>query len=114
MGKNRKNRSGVVYSTNDDYDYKYDELEEAETLEPNQQKLYVLLDRKNRKGKEATLVQGFVGNTEDLKALAKLLKTKCGVGGNVVEDDILIQGDKRDKVIEILQSMNYNVKRKGG
>ena len=88
--------------------------EEEETLPPSKQKLKVSLDKKNRKGKAVTLVEGFVGNEEDLKALGKNLKTKCGVGGAAKDGEIIIQGDVRDKVEEILLSAGYQVKRKGG
>ena len=81
MGKKKK--IGVVYSTNPDYDYDYEEREEMETLEPNQQKLRVFIDRKMRKGKEVTIVESFVGKESDLKDLGKTLKSKCGVGGSV-------------------------------
>lgn len=114
MGKKGKRRyDGMVYSTSGSYDSE-GENEEEESLPPNEQLLYVSIDRKQRKGKEVTLVEGFVGTTEDLSYLAKMLKSKCGVGGNAKDGDILIQGNKRDKVMEILVSEGYKVKRKGG
>ena len=114
MGKNKKRRDfdGMVYSTNDDYSY--NDEQEDETLPPNEQLLYVSIDRKQRKGKEVTLIEGFVGTDDDLNYLAKMLKSKCGVGGNAKDGDILIQGNKRDKVIEILEKEGYKTKRKGG
>ena len=92
MGKkSKKNRTGVVYSTNPDYDYNYDdEMDEIETLPPNQQQLKVWIDRKRRKGKEVTLITGFIGTNDDLKALGKTLKTKCGVGGSAKNGEIII------------------------
>ena|SRR5690554_5132306 len=114
MSKKGKKNKGVVYSTNPDFDYKDETTAEVETLENNQQLLYVSLDKKQRKGKEVTLIEGFVGTEEDLKALGKTLKTSCGVGGTVKEGDILIQGNHRDKVIEILNKQDYKTKRKGG
>jgi translation initiation factor 1 len=113
MGKN-KNKKNVVYSTNPDYQYEYDEDEVVETLPPNEQLLYVSIDRKQRGGKTVVLVEGFVGEEEDLKALGKLLKSKCGVGGSAKDGEITVQGDKRDKVIEILEKEGYKTKRKGG
>ncbi len=112
--KKDKGRSGVVYSTNDDYQYDYDGDQEEETLEPSQQQLKVMLDKKSRGGKQVTLVEGFVGLESDLKDLGKLLKSKCGVGGSAKNGEILIQGDFRDKVLDILKAQGYNVKRVGG
>lgn len=114
MDNDWKKRLGVVYSTNEEFNYDQGEKESKETLPPEQQKLIVSLDKKNRKGKAVTLVEGFIGNEEDLKVLGKLLKTKCGVGGSVKEGMILLQGDHRNKIIQILEQENYKVKRSGG
>ncbi len=114
MVKDWKERLGVVYSTNPDYDYDVGGEEEQETLPPRQQKLIVSLDKRNRKGKAVTLITGFIGTEEDLKTLGKTLKTKCGVGGSTKAGEILIQGDFRDKVTDILQKEGYKVKRSGG
>lgn len=116
MGKkNKKDRVGVIFSTNPDFDYAYENQEEAETIEPKAQKLRVLVDRKKRKGKEVTLVTGFVGSEDDLKTLGKWLKTKCGVGGSVKDGEILIQGNVRDKVAQLLIDNGYiNTKKSGG
>lgn len=113
MGKKReRGYDGMVYSTSGSYGD--DDYEEEETLPPNEQMLYVSIDRKQRKGKEVTLVEGFVGTDDDLNYLAKMLKSKCGVGGNAKDGDILVQGNKRDKVIQILEAEGYKTKRKGG
>jgi translation initiation factor 1 len=110
--KNRKSRVDIVYSTNPDFQYQHDEEQEQETLEPPKQKLKVYLDTKaKKKGKQATLVSGFVGTEDDLKNIGKLLKTKCAVGGSVKDGDILIQGDFRDKIVQILISEGYNAKK---
>jgi len=114
MAKDWKDRLGMVYSTNEDYNYEKEGGDDEETLSPGDQKLYVSLDKKNRKGKAVTLVEGFVGQEDDLKILGKMLKSKCGVGGSVKDGDILIQGDFRDKVSELLQKELYKVKRKRG
>lgn len=114
MGNDWKDRLGTVYSTNPNFQYETDGREKHETLEPGKQDLRVQLDKKQRNGKKATLITGFVGNDADLKELAKLLKTKCGVGGSAKDGEILIQGDFCNKVIEILKSENYKVKRSGG
>lgn len=110
----KKNLKNVVYSTNPNFDYEYDEEQEIETLAKNEQNLYVSIDRKSRAGKEVTLVEGFVGTEEDLKELGKLLKQKCGVGGSVKEGEILIQGNFKDKVFDILVKEGYPTKKKGG
>lgn len=106
-----KQRLGVVYSTDPNFNYATEETAEAETLEPSRQRLTVTIDRRNRGGKQVTLVSGFVGTQEDLAALGKTLKVKCGVGGSVKDGEIAIQGDLRDKVTELLRNMGYNAKR---
>jgi translation initiation factor 1 len=109
-----KSRLGMVYSTNPDFEYDTEGDEEEETLPPNQQNLRVMLDKKNRKGKAATLVTGFVGTDDDLKTLGKMLKTKCGVGGSAKDGEVIIQGDVRDKVLDLLKNAGYKAKKSGG
>ena len=106
-----KSRLGVVYSTNPDFQYETAAEEEAETLPPAKQRLIVAIDRRNRGGKQVTLVTGFVGKADDLKELGKALKTRCDVGGTAKDGEITIQGDLRDKVVALLREMGYNAKR---
>jgi translation initiation factor 1 len=108
-----KNREGVVYSTNQDFSYETGHSGEQNTLPPGQQSLKVSLDKSGRAGKQVTLVTGFVGSSQDLEALTKDLKTKCGVGGSAKDGNILIQGDVRDKVLNILTKQGYKAKRSG-
>ncbi|MBR6305700.1 MAG: translation initiation factor [Bacteroidales bacterium] len=108
---NWKDRLGVVFSTNPDFQYTVKEEAEATTLEPARQKLIAGIDRRNRGGKQVTLVTGFVGTAEDLKELGRTLKTRLGVGGSAKDGEITIQGDFRDKVVELLKSLGYNAKR---
>ncbi len=110
----KKNRIGVVYSTNDNYDYNYEENQEQETIDADQQQLRVLIDRKKRRGKEVTLVTGFIGNDDDLKSLGKLLKTKCGVGGSAKDGEILVQGNFRDKIVDLLKAEGYTKTKASG
>ena len=102
-----KSRLQVVYSTNPDYNYVTDDEPEAETLPKQQQKLRVQIEKNHRGGKTVTIIRGFVGTDDDLKALAKLLKTRCGVGGSAKEGEIIIQGDFKSKVIELLIKEGY-------
>jgi len=113
MENDWKKRLGVVYSTNQEFEYKGERKDQQETLPPGQQKLYVSLDKKNRKGKAVTLVEGFIGSEDDLKSLGKELKSKCGSGGTAKDGEIIIQGDFRDRVSAMLKDKGYKVKRKG-
>ena len=114
MAKSKKERINVVYSTNPSFSYQEEEEEVQDTLSKNQQKLYISIDKKQRAGKEVTLIEGFIGLEEDLKELGKVLKSKCGVGGSVKDGEIIIQGNFRDKIIELLKKEGYGVIRKGG
>ncbi len=102
-----KDRLNVVYSTNPDFHYETEEKEDTETLPKERQNLRVSIEKKNRGGKVVTLVTGFIGNEEDLKELGKLLKSKCGVGGSAKDGEILVQGDLKTKVTEILKKEGY-------
>ena len=108
-----KNRDGIVYSTNSGFDYTPQESAGEETLPPARQSLRVALDKSGRAGKTVTLVTGFIGTASDLEALGKLLKNGCGTGGSVKDQQILIQGDFRDKVVKILQTGGYKARRIG-
>lgn len=105
---------GYVFSTNSDFDLSQGEDHDLETLAPGKQRLEAHLDKKQRAGKVATIIKGFEGKEEDLKELGKMLKTKCGVGGSVKDNEIIIQGNFRDKIMDILKQAGYNVKRVGG
>lgn len=102
-----KDRLNIVYSTNPDYGYEKENDEEQTTLPAAQQRLRVQLDRKNRGGKVVTLVTGFVGTDDALKELGKLLKSKCGVGGSAKDGEIIVQGDFKQKVLELLKKEGY-------
>ncbi|MFI3285819.1 MAG: translation initiation factor [Rikenellaceae bacterium] len=108
-----KDRLGMVYSTASDYQYKTTDTT-VETLEPSKQDLRVWLDKKHRAGKVATIIKGFIGDDNDLRELAKVLKNRCGVGGSAKDGEIIIQGDHRDRVIEILTKSGYKSKKAGG
>ena len=114
MAKKNKKKSNVVYSTNPNFEYEEDQQENQSTLPNGEQLLYVSIDRKKRKGKEVTLIENFVGDQDDLKELGKDLKSKCGVGGTSKNGEIIIQGAFRDKIIELLNKIGYQTKRKGG
>jgi translation initiation factor 1 len=113
MSKN-KGKQGVVFSTDPNFKYKIEnQNEEQQTIPPQQQNLIVMLDKKNRSGKAVTLISRFIGSQDDLNELGKFLKTKCGVGGSVKDGDILIQGDFRKKVADLLNEKGYKVKISG-
>lgn len=113
MTNDWKERLGVVFSTNPDYKYDTKEGVETATLEPQKQNLRIWLDRL-KGGRVATVVRGFVGTDDDLAALGKELKTRCGVGGTAKDGEIIIQGDHRDRVMELLQKAGYRCKKSGG
>ena len=103
-----KDRLNVVYSSNPNFKYETSEEPEATTLPPQQQKLRVSLDRKNRGGKTVTLITGFIGTEDDLKALGKLLKGSCGVGGTAKDGEIIIQGDFKQRILDLLKAKGYS------
>jgi len=108
-----KNREGVVYSTGANFEYRLTGQEDQTTLPPKQQTLRAQLDKNGRAGKQVTLVTGFVGRSSDLETLTKLLKIKCGVGGSSKDGEIVLQGDLRDKVVQVLSKEGYRAKRIG-
>lgn len=112
--KKRKHRTGVVYSTDPEFQYNDNDPLEETSLPPEQQTLYVTVDRKSRRGKTVTLISGFTGTSDDRKSLARFLKAACNSGGSVKGDIILVQGDFRDRIIQLLNAAGYKTKRKGG
>jgi len=112
--KNKRNNSPFVFSTNPDFVPPSTEDQHQDTPDPNEQDLRVHIDRKQRRGKEVTLITGFIGNDDDLKQLGKMLKTKCGVGGAVKNGEIMIQGNHRKKVLELLKKEGFKAKPAGG
>lgn len=113
MSKKNNSKNSMVYSTNPNFQFESENEDTIETLSANQQNLKVYLDRLGG-NKMVSRVSGFIGKEEDLVDLSKLLKQKCGVGGTVKDGEILIQGDNRDKILEILTKANYKVKKAGG
>jgi len=113
MSKKNKKRIDIVYSTNPDFEYQEND-DAIETLAKEEQVLKVAIDRKQRKGKAVTLVTGFVGEEDDLKELAKTLKSKCGVGGSAKNNEILVQGEFKEKVYQILLDQGYKLTKKVG
>ncbi|HEY0056131.1 MAG TPA: translation initiation factor [Pedobacter sp.] len=114
MSKKNKDVAGVVYSTDPDFQYQYNQDSEQETLLPAKQDLRVQLDKKQRGGKAVTLITGFIGTDTDLEILGKKLKQKCGSGGSAKNGEILVQGDFRDKIVEMLKNDGFKVKKSGG
>jgi len=103
---------GMVYSTNPNYQPE-EPSEDNEQLAPAQQDLRVWLEKNHRGGKTATVIKGFVGSDDDLDALGKTLKTKCGTGGTAKDGEIIIQGDHREKIMTLLLQLGYKAKKAG-
>jgi translation initiation factor 1 len=111
--KNKPDNKGFVYSTDPDFKFEEDQ-QEVQTLPPAQQKLRIWLDTKQRGGKAVTLITGFTGTVDDLEDLGKKLKNQCGTGGNAKDNEIIVQGDQRDKVLQWLLKNGYNNTKKAG
>jgi translation initiation factor 1 len=110
----KKYISGVVYSTNPDFQYVHDHVSDSDTLPPQQQELRIFLEKKHRGGKTACIIKGFIGKQYDMEELAKSLKVQCGTGGSVKEGEIIIQGDHREKILQLLIAKGYKAKKAGG
>ena len=106
-----KSRLGMVYSTDPDFKFRTEQEQEPDTLPPAKQDLRVWRESKGRGGKQVTIVRGFIGTSEDLESLGRMLKNKCGVGGSVKDGEIIIQGDCRDRVAELLVQAGYKAKK---
>jgi translation initiation factor 1 len=114
MSKKKSNKDGIVFSTDPSFSFNEEKHDDEQTLAPEQQKLKILLDKKQRAGKVVTLITGFIGTEDDLEDLGKKLKNFCGTGGSVKDAEILIQGDQRDKVLQWLLKNNYKNSKKAG
>ena len=113
MSKNKINSlGGLVYSTDPNFKLQEEQTDDLETILPAQQKLRIILEKKQRAGKAVTLVTGFVGTEKDLEELGKKLKSFCGTGGSVKEGEIIVQGDNRDKMLQWLQKNGYTLAKK--
>jgi translation initiation factor 1 len=111
---NNKLKTNIVYSTNKNFINEVEENEDVDTPAPGSQMLKIWLEKNSRGGKTVSVIKGFQGPEDELEKLAKMLKTKCGVGGSVKEGDILIQGDHREKILKILTDAGYKAKKAGG
>ena len=112
--KKKQRYDGIVYSTDDTFAYQDTEAGDTATLPNHRQDLRVMLDRKMRGGKTVTLVKGFIGTSADLEALGKRLKQRCGVGGSAKAGEIIVQGDFKQRILQLLQDDGYRVKPVGG
>ena len=113
MSKKNNRKKGIIYSTNANFEYEYEDDQIDSTLPPEKQNLKIYID-KHRVGKIAVIIKGFIGSADDLNSLSRKLKTKCGVGGSAKNGEIIIQGDVREKVINIIKQEGYNYKKVGG
>jgi translation initiation factor 1 len=110
--KNKPDTRGFVYSTDPNFSFQPEANEERETLPASQQKLKIRLDTKHRAGKAVSLVEGFIGTDTDIEELGKKIKNFCGTGGSVKDNEIIIQGDQRDKILQWLLKNGYKQAKK--
>lgn len=113
MKKSKKNSGGFVYSTNPDFQPESNE-KHTESVGKEDMLLHLHREKKGRAGKAVVLIKGFQGSPGELLDLAKSLKAHCGTGGSIKGDEIIIQGDQRQKVHEFLLSKGYRCKLVGG
>lgn len=113
MSNKNKNKTGIIFSTNPNFQFQFEGTMEQGSLPPSQQNLRIWLEKNHRGGKEVTIIKNFVGSLKDLESLCKEIKTKCGTGGSVKESEILIQGDQRKKIADFLTTKGYKFKLAG-
>ena len=115
MGKkSKKNRGGLVYSTNPNYTLNSEDSD-TQPRKSRNDRIRVIPEKKGRGGKTVTIVRGYQATVFQQNELAKTLKQFCGVGGSVKQGDILLQGDHVNRVVEKLKSLGFtDVKRAGG
>jgi|SRR6185437_11461581 len=112
MPKKKLYRSDkIVYSTAKNFNFSSEE-ENQEFLSPKEQKLTIVLDKKHRGGKVVSIIKGFSMNENEIEDVAKKLKSFCGSGGSVKNNEIIIQGDHREKILQWLLKNEYIKSRK--
>ncbi|MEO9020845.1 MAG: translation initiation factor [Ginsengibacter sp.] len=105
------NTDGIVFSTSPDFNFQNEE-EVVESLPPAEQTVTIILDKKHRGGKVVSLINGLVMKNDDLEIMAKQLKSFCGSGGSAKDNEIIIQGDHREKLLQWFLKNGYKRARK--